>query len=804
MTTTPAAAGRSDRMDRARPPPDPHGTLGGEPVRDPLLDAQLLHLCRQAPIAIAANLALLPVIVTALSGSVPTAPLVTWASLLAVMTILRWGIVREYTGAGPGAGRRIVRRFSAATLVSGTLWGASALLFLPVAPPRYDWIIVIAIAGLASAAMPLLACIRRLYFAYLACILVPLGLWFLHQGGSPPDLGLFAMTLLFGASLALTGHNHATQFARSHRLASQLRRANRHMEEASRKLRAEMDESLRIQAALRSSQAQFETAFDHAPIGMALVRPDGRLLKANPMLAELLGEEHAALSRRRLGELILDEDAAGVAASMETMREGPETRAHMDVRFVRRDGDTLWAAVGAAFVQPDDNADGHFIIEVQDITDSVQLSARLQYEATHDALTGLTNRREFERRLTRLMASVRDGETEHTLCYLDLDRFKVINDSQGHVAGDEVLRQIAATLQEQLRTGDLIARIGGDEFAVLLEHCDMAGAARVANGLVRAVNEFRFQWNGELFQLDLSVGITAIAEYHQSISDVLREADTACTIAKEAGGARSHTFHLNDADVKRRHGEIAWLARITRALEQDGFELYAQPIVPVTPGLRSEGEYFEVLLRMHGAGDEPLMPSAFLPAAERYGLATRVDRWVVDAVIGWFTNNPASAAGVQSCAINLSGASLGDEEFAEYLVQAVSAAPLAPAKLHFEITETAAISHLPQARSFMRRIKALGCRFSLDDFGSGLSSFGYLRSLPVDTLKIDGQFVRDLRHDRVDRALVKSINDVGLVLGLRTVAEFVEDDTTLAILRDIGVDYAQGHHVGRPRPLYTA
>ena len=802
MTPSPAAAGSPGRTERAAPPPgrDPHACGTGASIRDPVLEAQLLQLFRQAPISIAANLALLALVAGVLLGDVPTPWLTAWTLLLLAITLFRWRAARSCDRERPGAYARVPGRFSVATIASGAIWGASAPVFLPVASPPHDFVIVIAIAGLAAGAMPLLACIRRVYYAYLAFALVPIASWFLFQA-TTPDLALGAMTALFGIALASAGHNHATQFVRSQRLAAALHRANSHTEDANRQLRAEVAESLRIQAALSSSQTQFQTAFDHAPIGMALADPDGRLLKANPMLAELLGYDHATLSRLRLAELVLDEDAAGFTASMDAMMHGPESRAHMDVRFVRSDGDMLWAAVGVAFVDPGDEAGAHFIIEVQDITESVRLSARLQYEATHDALTGLTNRREFERRLTQLMASARSGEVTHTICYLDLDRFKLINDSEGHVAGDEVLRQVSGVLHERLRTGDMIARVGGDEFAVLIEHCDIASAEHVAAGLVRAVSEFRFQWNARLFQLDLSVGITAIQPHHRAISDVLREADTACAAAKEAGGARFHTFRANDADMQRRHGQIEWVSRITQALDHDGFELYAQPIIPAAPGQRRARRYFEILLRMNGSGDEILMPSAFLPAAERYGLATRLDRWVVDAVIRWFTEHPDAAADVDSCAINLSGSSLGDQEFADHLVGAVRGSPLDPAQLRFEVTETTAIGHLTHARRFMRRVQALGCRFALDDFGSGLSSFGYLRSLPVDTLKIDGQFVRDIRRDQVDHALVKSINDIGRVLGLSTVAEFVEDEATLALLRDIGVDYVQGHHMGVPHPI---
>ncbi|MFW5970356.1 MAG: EAL domain-containing protein, partial [Halofilum sp. (in: g-proteobacteria)] len=544
-------------------------------------------------------------------------------------------------------------------------------------------------------------------------------------------------------------------------------------------------------------------AFDQAPIGMALTRSDGRVFQANPALRDLLHYQPELPGDIALTDLVVDEDRPGFEAALAELAGGSRTRAGLDIRLRGADGQTLWTSVAIAAVNDLPIDDRYLIVEIQDITESVKLSARLRYEASHDALTALTNRREFERRLTRLIGARRQADRVHSICYIDLDRFKIINDSEGHMAGDEVLRQVSGVLHQHVRTGDTIARVGGDEFALLLENCDAPHALRIAEDLVRAVSEFRFFWNDQVFRLDLSIGIAEILSHESAVSEIMRNADAACAVAKEAGGGRAHVYRADDHEMQRRHGEIEWISRITRALERNAFELYIQPIIECRAETHEHGMYFEILVRMRTEEGRVLLPSSFLPAAERYGLAIRIDRWVIGALFDWFRHNPAVVPRVDACSINLSGTSVDDPDFAEQLVTDLQTAPLAPSQLRFEITETAAIGHLAQAGRFMKRLASLGCRFSLDDFGSGLSSFGYLRSLPVDTLKIDGQFVRDIARDPVDHALVRSINDIGRVLGLTTVAEYVEDLATLEALRTIDVDFVQGYFSGHPVPIDT-
>jgi len=435
-----------------------------------------------------------------------------------------------------------------------------------------------------------------------------------------------------------------------------------------------------------------------------------------------------------------------------------------------------------------------------DITEAVSLSEQLSHQANHDALTGLINRHGFERRLRRMLKAARDGQGEHALCYLDLDQFKVINDTCGHMAGDELLRQLGQLLPEAVRMRDTLARLGGDEFGVLMEHCSTSQARRVANKLHKLVSDFRFAWEDQIFHLGVSIGLVPINEASTSIAEVLKAADSACYAAKDEGRNRVHVYHPDNTELARRHGEMRWVSRLNQALEEDRFQLWSQPIIPVMADAH-EGMHFEVLLRMVDESGKVILPGVFLPAAERYGLSTKLDCWVISAVFDWLIRDPSRLQQLHLCAINLSGASLGDESFLKFVRNRFSVTRVPAEKICFEITETAAIAKMTQALKFMKNLRALGCHFSLDDFGSGLSSFAYLKNLPVDYLKIDGVFVKDILDDEVDLALVRSIHDVGRVIGKRTIAEFVESKAILHKLREVGVDYAQGFGVGRPFPL---
>jgi diguanylate cyclase (GGDEF)-like protein len=444
---------------------------------------------------------------------------------------------------------------------------------------------------------------------------------------------------------------------------------------------------------------------------------------------------------------------------------------------------------------------GGVVRTYRDVTATHVLAEQLSRQARFDALTGLLNRWEFERRLRQVLEAG-PSKTGHVLCYLDLDQFKIINDTCGHDAGDELLRQLGEALPRRVRTHDSLARLGGDEFGILIENCSLDQAHAVADEVRQAIEDFQFAWNETVFRIGVSIGVVEISEHFHEVGEVLKAADAACYAAKDRGRNRVQIYREDDADIARRHGEMQWVARLDKALAEDRFQLYAQPIMNLAADARESALRscsFEVLLRLVNEERQLVPPGAFLPAAERFGLSARLDRWVVGSTMRWLAELGERIDAIGFCSINLSGQSLGDDELMASIQNGLARVPAE--KVCFEITETAAMRNFANARNFIETLREQGCHFALDDFGSGLSSFGYLKSLPVDIVKIDGNFVKDIVDDEVDRAFVRSINEVGHIMGKKTIAEFVENDALVRELIDIDVDYGQGYGLGRPVPI---
>lgn len=433
-----------------------------------------------------------------------------------------------------------------------------------------------------------------------------------------------------------------------------------------------------------------------------------------------------------------------------------------------------------------------------------QATARLVYQASHDALTGLINRREFEQRLERARMSALEQGREHALCYMDLDQFKVINDSCGHAAGDELLRQIALLLKGKLRERDTLARLGGDEFALLLENCSIDDALEVADGFRSEVQRFRFKWGDRIFAVGMSVGMVAINADSGTAASLMSAADAACYVAKDRGRNQIHLYESRDSDLVRHRGEMQWVTRIQRALEENRLSLSWQEIRRTNAAPEPGTRHVELLLRMVDDDGGEILPMAFIPAAERYSIMPALDAWVVEETLRLCKRYLKSTCEVHCLfAVNLSGASLKDPTFRKTLLAQLQQNPDLGPHLCFEITETAAIGNLGVVNGFIDAMRGFGCSFALDDFGSGLSSFTYLKNLRVDYLKIDGAFVRDIATNAIDRSMVEAIHRIGHQMGLQTVAEYVESEEILSLLREIGVDYAQGSAVRRPEPIDT-
>lgn len=429
---------------------------------------------------------------------------------------------------------------------------------------------------------------------------------------------------------------------------------------------------------------------------------------------------------------------------------------------------------------------------MEDMTNS------LSYQARHDSLTQLLNRRAFDLQLNIEVQKTisTSGCVTHALCFIDLDRFKAINDTCGHAAGDELLQNVATLLKKMVRSSDVVARLGGDEFAILLVNCDIKTAESICNKIRHAIRELKYFRNDHVFQISASMGVTLVNGENESSLDLLNAADTACKYVKDSGRDSVHVFYVDDAHLQQKRGEVSLISQINRAIEENSFVLCKQSIVPLASDI--QGEHYEILIRMRSVEGQLVYPDAFLPLAERYDLCHKVDECVVNTVLDRLLESPVELDKLQMCSINLSGQSIGSQEFHDFLLTKLKETQFPAEKLCFEITETSAVTHLDTATSLINSLRTLGCRVALDDFGSGLSSFAYLKTLPVDIIKIDGAFVKDVVKDRASNVTVKSITEIASALGKQTVAEFVENEEILAMLHHIGVDYVQGYYFDRP------
>ena len=537
--------------------------------------------------------------------------------------------------------------------------------------------------------------------------------------------------------------------------------------------------------------------------GVITTDPDGWVEYLNPVAEELTGwttEKARGLPMQAILRMVNEGNRKLAPNPIEmVLREERTIEAASTLLLVRNDGTEFPIMQSAAPIRARGGEITGVVLVLHDVSRERQYVAKLSYQASHDSLTGLINRGEFEGRLSLALNSAAQLGRHHAVMYLDLDQFKVVNDTCGHAAGDQLMRQVTAVLQRRLREGDTLARLGGDEFGVLLENCAPDNALRIADGLRQTVMDCHYAWEARSFNIGVSIGLVNVADGMFTLTDVLSAADSACYMAKEKGRNRVQVYHAGDTELSMRQGEMEWIGRLQKALEEDRFVLYSQDIAVLDPARKIE-DHCEILIRMLDEKGELVPPMAFIPAAERYNLMPSIDRWVIRNAFAIIARQRAEKEGAPGIfAINLSGASIGDERFLDYVREQFTHFAVPPKSICFEITETAAIARLDKATDFINQLKSLGCLFSLDDFGAGMSSFAYLKHLPVDFLKIDGGFVKDMADDPIDRAMVEAINSVGHVMGKKTIAEFVDGERVIRLLREMGVDYAQGYGVAKPR-----
>ena len=557
---------------------------------------------------------------------------------------------------------------------------------------------------------------------------------------------------------------------------------------------AELEQARR---ALRREELRYRDFYNKHPSMFFNVSSAGIVLSTNDYACQQLGYTHDEIEGRRFSDLVSMSHERSteeeIAAALESTRD---TR-RWEGSIKHKDGLSSWLRLTARGLEFEDGQERSILIVAEDVTETHVLSQELEYNATHDWLTGLYNRREFENRLHDAINKGRRRDDEHVLCFVGLDQFKVINDTCSHAAGDSLLRHISKLFERHVRKSDVVGRVGGDEFGILMMNCRLADARRSANVLLKLISEEPFNWKTHNFSVGASIGLASLRVGVGSVDEVISAADAACLSAKESGRHRVYVYRERDA---KRLGQTRWVSRITQALTEDAFRLYYQTIVPLSD-VPASPMHAEILLRMVKQDGRVILPGTFIPAAERYGLAVRMDQWVVDHALSQLVEIQECSSTPCTWTINLSGVSVGDPGFLEFVIERLKAAGTVASHVCFEITETAAIADLARARRFIEELKKLGCLFALDDFGSGLSSLAYLKTLPVDFLKIDGVFIKDVNLDPVNHAMVRYINDIGHLMGKKTIAEFVYEDAVLETIRRIGVDFAQGNCISKPRPI---
>lgn len=548
-------------------------------------------------------------------------------------------------------------------------------------------------------------------------------------------------------------------------------------------------------AQYRQSEARFRALNELLPALVMLARADDTsLVYANQACRDRfgVGDDTGSI---RLVDLV---DDLALRERIATLPGSPDGIINESAQLHGPEQSPFWATLSVSNIDLGDEP--HLLAVANDITELRVLSEELSYQAKHDSLTSLYNRREFERRLDAAISALDAGGPPWALLYMDLDQFKLINDTSGHYAGDQLLAQLANLLLGMLPEKAVVARLGGDEFAILIEGASENDAVTLAERIRTDIDGYSFGWEQRNYTISASIGVVMLRGAGLSQRTLLAHADTACYMAKERGRNRVHLFSEQDSETTQRRSEMEWAGRIRQALSDGRFLLHFQELVPLWEGERSEGVHMEMLIRLRDEKGALVPPGAFIPAAERFGLMPAIDRWVVETTLANFSRLHPSGRPISLCAINLSGPTFEDAAFADFVLDAIDRHGVSPRHLCFEITETAAVSNMARAVEFMQRLRAAGCKFSLDDFGSGMASFGYLKNLPVDFIKIDGSFIRNIETDPVSYSIVRAVTDIGHQLGLQVIGEWVADERARDLLRGLSVDYAQGFAVHKPEP----
>ena len=693
---------------------------------------------------------------------------------------------------------------------AGAWWGLTASLFFPTDSPLKQSVVIFVLIGITAGGFSFICYRRPVYVLFTLSALLPLT-YVLFKQGDPTHFILAMLTLttigliLFGANRLYRASRHAQELSLERRgLISGLSEAKRGLEMANAHLLQQIQDRQGVESVLHREKEMAQITLQSIGDGVITTDNAGIVQYMNPVAERLTGWRTAAALGRKLEQVfnvVDDATREPVRGLLEHCFHGAVAVQPLNSALLlrRKDNSAFAVQISVAPILDRTSASVGAVLVFHDFTALRNMATELSHQAQHDPLTGLLNRRGFETELRKVLESAWRAQSPCAMCYLDLDEFKIVNDTCGHVAGDNLLQQLTALLRNRLRDSDLFARLGGDEFGVLLHGCSIEKARAIAENLRQAASSFRFRWEDQTFEVGVSIGLVAVSST-DTVASLMQAADSACYVAKDKGRNMIHVYQADDKDLVTRRGEMHWVQRIQQALNDGRFVLYGQSVVVVAGSARAQA-YCEVLIRLDEDG-KIVAPGAFLPAAERYHLMQAIDRYVIRRVLQTMLAGEIDPALVLG--INISGQSLGKLEFHDYTIELIRHSGINPKRLCFEITETAAIANMALALEFVHKLRQLGCKFALDDFGSGLSSFSYLKNLPVDYLKIDGSFVREIADDRVSYAMTEAINRLGQILGVATIAECVENEAILGKLQELGVNYAQGYLFGRPEPLARA
>ncbi|MDJ0805944.1 MAG: EAL domain-containing protein [Gammaproteobacteria bacterium] len=729
--------------------------------------------------------------IVALSNQLPIAHLIIWYAGLLLVTGARYYLSYRYSLSSDEERRAASWEtwFLWGTGCAGLAWGLSIIVLFPEESVIHQFFIALTLAGLVGGSVAIFSARYQAYLAFSLTILLPVILRFLYVNDAVHTV-LAIMVLVYLAGMSMTSRNTEKAI----KIALMLRFDNQDLTDQI-SIRRQTEEALRV------SESRFRDFTESAADFYWELDDQYRFTDVSERFKRITGLPRESVIGKMCQEVFGKN--CQPTDQLNTLLDRLENHAGFDnLELDWVNGESLKCQLQLS-AKPLADEDGLFMGYRgvgRDVTEERRIAQLIKHQATHDDLTGLVNRREFMRRLENALEHTKQGGSSCTLCYMDLDQFKIVNDTVGHAAGDALLKEFSGLLHGRLRTRDTLSRVGGDEFALLLENCSLESAIQIAESLLATLGEFRFTWESKEFQIGASIGIVPLDSETETALQVLSHADLACYTAKELGRNRIHIYQSGDIELTRMEQEMSLVSKLQDALRDNLFQLYRQPIYRLE---NNQISHYEVLLRLEYSPSNLLLPRTFIPAAERYGIMQEIDRWVIARAIADYADRYGNSSAV-SYSINLSGNSLNDPSLFDWIDKHLNQWRVLPKSICFEITETAAIRNLNQAKDLIQALKAKGCHFALDDFGSGLSSFAYVKYLPVDYLKIDGGFVRDMENDSTASAMVTAINEMGHALGIRTVAEHVESDSALLALREIEVDYVQGNTLGEPTLLYPS